>query len=244
MRSGGWLSDWKGLVFAGVMLIVMAASAWAGTQIEMDSFIEGVLGTLFSLALGLFVGYLFIDGFADYLAERQWQRTRLLTLQAIGTHICEVAVHLSSRFAVQDGFRVQEGRDVPNPETPNHFLKLVDELKRRSSSPETDKTVREYAVYFWEDAAWRLDQIQLVLTPMVIQSSRNQTLIAVLAEFESARGRLQSAIKAPPWVEPHSVMPELIGLMEVSGRLYGVVAEEWGKCLPKDRAVDRHPHGS
>lgn len=218
-------------MFAAVMLLVMAVTAWVGGGVDRDGFVVNVLAGLFSIALGLLAGYLLVDRFADYVAERQWRRTRLYTLQAIAAHLCDIGLYTHIYFGVSSGFSVLGGRNSPNPETPSDFAKLVAQLEALPSSMGKEKSASDVAAVFYDGATWDLDQVQMVLTPRVVQSSRNQVLIDTLVEFDAARRSLHNGIIAHKLVVTQSVMRDVVRLMEVSGRLYGVVADEWRKCL-------------
>lgn len=237
MRSDGWLSGRVGYLFAVAMLGVMAATAWVGVRLDLNGFGVNVLASVFSIALGLLIGYLLVDRFADYVAERQWARTRLYTLQAIAAHLCDMASVVFTHFSADSGLKILEGRNCPNPATPSDFGGLVTELRGLPLSVSREKSTSDVAVEFYNEVRWDLDQIQTVLTPRVVQSSRNQALFDVLVEFDDARRNLHNAIIAHKLVVTHSVMPDVVHLMDVSGRLYGVVAEEWRKCLPKSNTA-------
>ena len=244
MKTGGWLSHPAGWLFAAAMLVVMAATGWVGVRLDLNGFAVNVLASLFSIALSLLIGYLLVDRFTDYVAERRWQKTRLHTLRAIAAHLCDMASLVYFHFATTSGLKIWDGRDCPNPETPSDFAALVAELKPLLSPSSDGKPSSDLAVEFYRNVRWDLDQIQMVLTPRVIQSSRNQALVDALVEFDDARRSLHTEIVAHELVVTHSVMPHVVRLMDVSGRLYGVVADEWRKCLPKGKAAGCHPHGS
>lgn len=242
MKTGGWLSDRRGWLFAGVMIVVMVTTGWAGTHLEMGGFEQGVLGTLFSLALGLLAGYLFVDKFADHLAERQWATTRRHTLQGLAQHICSMGLAMTEtrgRLTVElpsgtFGALVY-GQLLPTSTT-QAALKSVATLTVQKSVTDADEEQHYCAAKSYHDAiGWRLVEVRQVLTPRIMQCSRSQPLIDALVSWEGTVQQLRFCFSGSELV-PHWEAVQVVGAFLWDCQdLYGVLAGEWRKCLSTSR---------
>jgi hypothetical protein len=123
---------------------------------------------------------------------------------------------------------ISDGRNNLNPYTPRAFEKLADALAERGHNDfmvdsdlvsASDIVVKNYKDYLWE-----LNQIQLVLTPLVITSSSDQKLIDALIEFDEAHREFCIGIRAHKAVCTQEAWnPGMVELVRSSGRLYGVI---------------------
>lgn len=103
---------------------------------------------------------------------------------------------------------------------------LADEL-RKIQDYEGEKSPSEITVGFYESVKWDLDQIQLILTPRVIQSQAEQELIDVLIEFDQTRRDLHNGIIAHKLLCLQGAFPRLISLVEMSGKVYETLCRYW-----------------
>jgi hypothetical protein len=77
---------------------------------------------------------------------------------------------------------------------------------------------------FYKKIQWDLDQIQNVLTPLVITSSLEQRLIDALVAFNQTQRELINGIRSHQMAGTQNAFPALVELVRGSGRLYATMA--------------------
>lgn len=225
------------VLVAGISTLVgLAIDAWA---FQGKDFVGNLLAEVVGNAVSILVGLLIVDWFLEYRKKQQWTRVRDFTLRAITAHLYETAVALFLHFP---GFDynviapINEGnRDTPNSTTLAGFEKLSKELPNlpdlfvESPQRRPDKSISDYAVDFYEDVKWDLDQIQAVLTPRVMlgPTADAQALVDALVEFDNARRNLHHSIIGHKLVLTGGVFEKACLLMESAERVYRAVYELW-----------------
>lgn len=212
------------------LALITAVSILIGLVVDTKGFPGNLLAELAGNGIAILVGLLLIDRFLEDRREKQWAKVRKSTIGAIAAHLCDIASTLYIYFPVGDHKSmgvILEGRNTPNRATPMGFEDLLQELRRLPNDLDNEKSTSDVAVEFYEAVMWDLDQIQTVLTPRVIQSSSDQSLIDAAIEFDDARRKLHNSIIAHKLVVTHSVFPNVLLLVQCSGRLYQVLCNGW-----------------
>jgi hypothetical protein len=231
-RFQSYLADtYWGLVI--VSLIIVVVSSAAGLYLEKHGRLEGFVGNLLSETAGIFFGIivtlLVVDAYMNYRRKRQWAKVRNYTLGAIAAHLSDFAsdvyVFLGGKGGAALG-PIIDGRDEPRLETVSGFETLASDL-RSIHGDIGNKSPSDCVVELYEHSRWELDQIQAILIPRVMQSQAEQDLVDALIEFDEAHRDLRSQIIAHRLICTQSAFPALISLVEVSGKLYGVLCKHW-----------------
>jgi hypothetical protein len=206
----------------------------------------GILGIIFSLpssefwfglifiAINIFITVFLVDWVIKYRREQQWANVRSITLNAISTLLCDIAARIWEKGDVAwdllDG--ISDGRNKLNPNTPRAFEKLADALAERGQNDFIVDSVlfsaSEIVVKNYKDYLWELNQIQLVLTPLVITSSSDQKLIDALIEFDKTHRKFCLGIRAADMVG-EAWNPGMVELVRSSGKLYGAILDSLTK---------------
>lgn len=219
-----------------VLFSFVAVFILFGFVIDKEGFPGNFLAGLAGNLIAILVGLLLIDRYLEYRRKQKWAKVRNLTLGAIAAHLCDIASNLYIYFPIRnDGSMatILKGRNWPNHTTPAGFENLLEELRSLPNSVSKEKSTSDIAVEFYKEVTWDLDQIQSVLTPRVIQSSGDQTLIDALVEFDDARRNLDNSIIAHKLVITHGVFQNVILLVQSAGHLYQALCKSWEKT--------RHP---
>lgn len=238
-----YMSDPVGRRFLILLVLVAAMCALLGFAIDTrDLFGKDFLGNLLAevagSAVSILVGLFIIDRFIEYRREQQWAKAQNFTLRAIAIHLYEVAGSLFLHFPYLDFGAVDalfEGHIKPfNPRTLDCFDNLLETLPKLPSVMHEpphgiglDKSASDVAIEYCEAVKWDLDQIQNVLTPRVMQSPADQTLIDLLIEFDNARRELHHAIIAHKQAVTGGVFSAVVSLMQSAQRLHQAMYEIW-----------------
>lgn len=183
---------------------------------------------LIFIALNIFVTVFLVDWLIKYRREQQWDNVRGITLRAISNHLCDVASEVYGEFGVANVDlssigRILEGRNTSNAATPEAFEEFANELNKinqdiRGESPST------IVNQFYKKIQWDLDQIQNVLTPLVITSSSEQRLTDALVEFDQTQREFINGIRSHQMAGTQAAFPALVALVRGSGKLYATIA--------------------
>lgn len=187
-------------------------------------------GNLFAGFAGVFFGFVitlfYVDGLVEHYKKQQWAKARDYTFTDLASHLRDFVYEISYSFA-SIGLS-------PNAVPPANSHQgvviycqtLADEL-RKIQDHEGEKSPSDITVEFYESAKWDLDQIQLVLTPRVVQSQAEQELIDVLIEFDQARRDLHNGVMVHKLLCLQEAFPRLISLVEISGKVYETLCKYW-----------------
>ncbi|MFX0140274.1 MAG: hypothetical protein ACFFDN_41925 [Candidatus Hodarchaeota archaeon] len=184
------------------------------------------------ILISIIVALLIVDRYVEQQKEQQWAKVRKLTYEAIAAHLSDAITDMFIYFPVKDHrpmTPIIEGWDHPNPATVTGMTNLSSQLSQLPSAVSREKSTSDLAVEYYEAVKWDFDQIRDVLTPRVVQSSNDQTLINALVEFDNARLKLNNAIIAHKRVVTHSVFPNVIELLEQAKTLYATMCESWAR---------------
>lgn len=209
-----------------------------GFLIDGHRFLISLLTVLASLSGSIVAALVILNKYAEHRKRQQWARVRRVTFEAIAGHLCDLASQVFIYLPVSDHrpmTPIIEGRDHPNPSTPQAMSALIMQLRQLPNSVSKEKSTSDLSVEFYEEVKWDLDQIRDVLTPRVMMTSDDQPFIDALVDFDSARRRLHNAIIAHKQVVTHGVFPDLIGLLEQSRSLYDVLCVRWAESLANSR---------
>jgi hypothetical protein len=197
----------------GIILSLPSSQLWFG---------------LIFVAINIFVTVFLVDRLIKYRREQQWANVRSITLSAIVAHLCDIASDIYLEFSaakvdLSSLDRILKGRNTPNAATPDAFEEFADELSNihkdiRGESPST------IVADFYKKIQWDLDQIQNVLTPLVITSSSEQRLIDALVSFNQTQRELINGIRSHQMAGTQEAFPALVALVRGSGRLYATMA--------------------
>jgi hypothetical protein len=184
---------------------------------------------LASIAFTILVGFLLVDNYVEQLRREQWAGPRNYALGAIAAHVCDVASDLHVHLGVGGHLTeaILAGRNTPSSEAVLAFTGLAEEVANLANSVSAQKSTSDVAVEFYRDVKWDLDQIQTVLTPLLMHTSPDEAVIDALTRFDAARRALHNAIILHERVVTHQVMPYIVNLMQASGNLYGVLCHHW-----------------
>ena len=225
-----FLSDSFGRLLLMSLLLVVTISVLLGFIMDIRGFSGNILAEVAGSGIAILIGLLVIDKFVEYRREQQWAKARRLTYEALSSHICDIASDVYMYFPIKDHRSmgtILEGRNTPSQSTHFGFEDLLQQLKKLPASISGEKSTSDVAVEFYEAVIWDLDQIQNVLTPRIIQSSNDQELIDALVEFDNGRRQLHNSIIGHKLAATHNVFPNLLILIERSGRLYQTLYSRW-----------------
>jgi hypothetical protein len=187
-------------------------------------------GNLFAGFAGVFLGFIitlsYLDGLVEHYRKQQWAKTRDYTFTDLASHLRNFVYEITYSFA-DIGLSPNA---VPPPNSHQGVViycqTLANEL-RKIQDYKGEKTPSDITVEFYEFVKWDLDQIQLVLTPRVIQSQAEQELIDVLIEFDQARRDLHNGVTVDKLISTQAAFPPLISLVEMSGKVYETLGKYW-----------------
>ena len=190
----------------------------------MITYLVELAGIFLSFAIAL----LFIDNLVEHYRKQQWTKVRDYTFTDIASHLKSFVYEIPYFFTSNDPELTIISPISPantHQEVAVNFQVLADEL--RKIVDKRDPGINDTTVKYYEAAQWDLDQIQMVLTPRVIQSQAEQELIDVLIEFDQTRRHLQYMIIGHKLILSREAFPALISLVEVSGKLYSTLCKYW-----------------
>jgi len=212
-----------GMLVASVAFLLLA---WVA---DPRALLPSLLLELASIAFTILVGFLLVDTYVEHLRREQWSRPRNYALGSIAAHLCDMASDLHVHLGVGGHLTgpILAGRDTPSSEAVLAFAQLAQELAHLPDSVSAEKSTSDVAVEFYRDVKWDLDQIQTVLTPLVMQTAPDEAVIEALTQFDAAWRALHNAIILHERVVTHQVMPYLVALVDASGRLYALLCHHW-----------------
>jgi hypothetical protein len=154
----------------------------------------------------------------------------LLTYRGLAAHLRDMASMTMVAFPYGDhrpAGRILEGRNEPCEVAVAGFERLTEELRNLTDSKSRTKSLSDLAVEFYEMVRWDLDQIQMVLTPRLLQSASDQKVIDALMEFDHAHRTLYSAILGHKLVITQSAYSHIPDLIAAAGHLYREMRSHW-----------------
>jgi len=231
---------WSDRRVVGTSLVIVVGCAIAGLMVDWKAFLVNVLAGLICLGIGFVVAIFIVDRFARRLRERQWARTQQSTLQAIASHLCEIAGGTFQHYSVPYDIVAPLFAAYSSPVDTSLidcFKKLEVHLASLPAAVTNFRSTSDVAVEYYKALRWDLDQIQTVLTPRVMESPAHQTLIDRLADFDQRRRELHHSIRAHKQAVTHSVHPCLVSLIGAAEALYSEVCRYYVPNLTLNRPV-------
>jgi len=208
------------LVISGAILFVVPPASFEGFYVNLSF-------ALISIGINIIITVFVIDRLIKYRREQQWAKVREVTLNAILTHLCDIAAEIwieaDVDWSLLDG--IAEGRNQLNPATPHAFETFADALAERGHRDIKNEAASDVVVEFYKRFLWDLKQIQLVLTPLVITSSSDQKLIDALIEFDKAHREFCVGIRSHVLSGSQEAWPAMVRLVRCSGTLYGAILD-------------------
>lgn len=235
MSIFGWWHDPPRRWFTLGSLAVAVALYWVGYWYD-DHHYEGfglrVLASGVGMALTLFLGQVFLDYFADYLAERQWKAVRSWTMMVLCGHLCEITLLAIRTLGLSvDGADKDliAGGMLPTDQPSASFRRVVVALKEWASGPDKHQNSVS-AQSFYDDISWRLDDVRLVLIPRVLQCSRNRELIKELIVWDGVCQSLRSSFRSQHAATDHDLPGRVVAIVDECGDLHWHVSDELSRC--------------
>jgi nucleoside phosphorylase len=167
----------------------------------------------------------------------------LLTYRGLAAHLCDMASMTMVAFPYGDhrpAGRILEGRNEPREVAVAGFERLTDGLRNLTDSKSRTKSLSDMAIEFYEMVGWDLSQIQMVLTPRLLESATDQKLIDALMEFDHAHRTLYSAILGHKHIITQSAYSYIPDLIAAAGHLYREMLPHWERAehdLAKDNGL-------
>ena len=165
----------------------------------------------------------------------------LLTCRGLAAHLCDMAsmtmVVFSSYGDHRPAGRILDGRNEPRDIAVVGFERLTNALRELKDSGSKTKSLSDQAVDFYETVKWDLDQIQMVLTPRLLGTVRDQKLVDALIDFDHAHRTLYSAILGHKLVVTQSAYSHIPDLIAAAGQVYRAMQPHWEQAereLAKD----------
>lgn len=214
---------------ARVSIPVVIISVILGFVIKQP-FVESLMAGVATVGLGSMVGVFLVDKFVESDRKALWSKSRNYLLAGIASHLSDTAIDILFAMPVRDQqamAQIMEGRNRPNLSTVEGLRALAEQLRSIKHSPSPDKHLSDYVIDYYEHAKWDLDQIQAILTPMVIQIEADQELIDALVVFDKARRELHNAIISHKLIVTDAPFPALIEFIDASADLYAVLCRSW-----------------
>jgi hypothetical protein len=219
-----WLI-WPIVIFFGLFLVCLVVGF---LFYDIPQFFESLLVELAGIFLSFAIALLFVDNLVEHYRKQQWAKVRDYTFTDIASHL-KAFVYEIPYFFTSNGFGLTGISPISpantHQEVAVNFQVLADEL--RKIVDKRDPGLNDVTVKYYEAAQWDLDQIQMILTPRVIQSQAEQELVDVLIEFDQTRRHLQYMIIGHKLILSREAFPALISLVEVSGKLYSTLCKYW-----------------
>jgi hypothetical protein len=212
-----------------VAFLVTAVSILVGFKVDQP-FLSNLLSELAGIGLGVIVGVYLVDAWIRQDRQVRWSKTRNYVLGSIASHLSDFSVDVLTYMPIKDHrpmSAIIDGRNQPNPSTISAIKEVSAQLRTVTNSPSPTKHRSDYVVELYENSRWDLDQIQRVLTPLVIQSEADQELIDILMSFDMARRDLHNDIISHKLIVTDAAFPALIKLMDMIADVYRIVAKYW-----------------
>ena len=214
------MSSW--VLPASALSVVIAAGV--GLAVDAKGFLVNILAGVVSIIISFAIALAIVDRYVQHHREQQWAKVQTLTLRAIAVHLCEIVGGLFVHFPGLNDRVFQpfwEGHGNPlTTDIRESFAGVLNQLRPLPSGITPDKSTSDIAVEYYESLKWDLDQIQNVLTPRVLQSPVQQSLIDSLVAFDQAHRELRHAMIAHQAAVTHSVFPRVISLIEAARNVY------------------------
>jgi hypothetical protein len=205
-----------------IAILFMILPLGCGFFIDDDP--RGFLGNLAAECAGIgftiLVGYFLIEKLLKYHKDQQFAPARNFTLRAVANRLCDIASRVPEYFPVQDPSsvaRILRGRNSFHNATVKGFGDLLAQLDQ---IPPNDFPACASCKEFYEAVKWDLDQIQTVLTPIVMLISEDQELINELMKFNHAGRELHNSILGYKLIRLGSIRQNVRSLVEHSRQLY------------------------
>jgi hypothetical protein len=214
---------------AFIAIPIVAISVYLGFKTEQP-FLGNLLAELAGTGFGVLVAVFLVDRIIREDRRARWSKARNYILGGIAAHLSDSLVDVLIFMPLRNHrpmTGIISGRESPDPAFIPALNAMVAELRSIKQNPPKDKHLSDYVIEWYEHAKWDLDQIQSVLTPMVLQSDHEQKLIDALLEFDQARRALHSGIISHKLVVTDAAYPRLIDLALEAANLYDAIIEYW-----------------
>lgn len=218
-------------VFSLLVLAVGIVIVLMGFSFDKDrSFLGNIVAEIAGIFISIFISLWVVDSYLEYKRVQQWSKVEDITLNAIATHLCEIAGQIFVSFPGLDDrafASVWNGHgQPPNDDVVQGFDEILDEMQNIGGTKDYDrKSPSDFAIDHYKMVKWDLDQVQDVLTPRVLQSPASQTIIDSLIDFDNAHRELRHSIIADQQVVIGAAFPALVSLIRSAKRLYQAMVE-------------------
>jgi hypothetical protein len=224
-RFGGrWLAALSAMLISALALVAL------GLALSLGGFLGNIVAESAGVLVSVVGAVLVAERLIEYRRRQEWANVRSLTLGAIAAHLCDIGSYLWVHFQLSDYDALQaifQRRSVPDRAVSKRFEHLVELLRRLPDDWSRQYSTSDVAVDFYQAAEWDLHQIQTVLTPRVILSSGDRTLIDTLVAFDDVRRELHDSIRAQQEAVTDSAFPCVLSLAEACRRLYETLCDSW-----------------
>mgnify|MGYP001809901158 CR=1 FL=1 len=188
------------------MLILIAVCTGICIYLDTKAFLVNLLSGIAVSGISLITGFFLVDRVIEYLRDKRWSKARQLVFCSMAHHFHEVITWMSVYLSVQDGIEyplpIISRIGVPNLETIKYSGQLIDNLTRKinereplSYSSTGYMSDLKSVINFYKWIEWRLDHIERVLVPRLIESSTEQVLIDDLIDLEASIYTFRISIK-------------------------------------------------
>ncbi len=218
------------IIISSLAALAILVSVPLGFRFQEQPFLSNLLAGFVDIALGTIVGVFLVDALVRQDRQDKWSKSRNYVLGAVASHLIDFAVYVLVNMPIKDHSPIRalfDGREKPNTATVNAIKKVAALLRSVEQYPSPNKTISDYVVELYESRKWDLDQIQLVLTPLALQSEVEQELIDSLMDFDRARRHLHEAIIGHIVHTANAADTPLIELIDSTADLYIVISKYW-----------------
>ena len=217
------------LAIAIIAIPFIALSIYLGFITEQP-FLGNLLAELAGTGFGILVAVFLVDRIIREDRRAQWSKARNYVLGGIAAHLSDSMTDVLIYMPLLNHgpmTGITSGRDRPEQTFIPALEAMVQELRSVERNPPSDKQLSDYVIEWYENARWDLDQIQSVLTPMVLQSDPEKKLIDALLAFDKSRRALHNAIINHKLIVTDVAYPALIDLVLEASNLYDVIVDYW-----------------
>jgi hypothetical protein len=227
--------------FLLAIIIFIIVCSFISIRIDAKSFVVNILSGLVGSGITLLVGFLLVDRLTEYLREKQWNKVRKLTLGTIVHHYHEIISWIRSYLRIWEGlenpnFAISR-TTTPNLTTLKYSTQLIQNLINLTRQNEPLTSSKKGSIHdlraiinFYKWIEWRLEHIERVLVPRMMECSTDQVLINSLIELENSIHRFRNSIKYCEFdVCDNEVRPSLIDFLKTFCELYKIIYERYSE---------------
>lgn len=215
-------------------------SGWLGFTWQHQPFLSNLFAGFIEIGLGTLIGIFLVDKLVSRERQEKWSKSRNYILGAVAAHLSDFSVEALISMPINDHrpmTAIIDGRDSPNPTIVTAIRQVASLIRDVNESPSTDRSLSDYVFDLYDRVKGDIDQIQIVLTPWIIQSEADQKVTNAMMIFDESRRQLHNAIIGDRMISTGAAYPALIEFIDAVANLYDILSKYWNPSPKKTRRI-------